>query len=94
MKKEWQDSELAKTHEKMKADYDRLENLEKEVGELKAQLHCVYEGAAQWEQEYKDCRSILNELVNLKSMKELGGDVDMYVAWERAINFLKKYQHQ
>lgn len=38
-KQEWQESEFAKTYEKMKAKFDRLDELEKDVGELPSGAH-------------------------------------------------------
>lgn len=38
-KQEWKDSELAKTYEEMKAKFDRLDELEKQVGELPEGVH-------------------------------------------------------
>lgn len=38
-KQEWKDSELAKTYEEMKAKFDRLDELEEDIGELPEGAH-------------------------------------------------------
>lgn len=67
--------------------------------EAEAAIYAVYEGADLWEQEYKDCRHLLQELVDLKVLKEANGKTADYLArqpkaWESAIKFLESYQHQ
>ena len=59
----------------------------------------VYEGAGMWEQEYKDCRDILLQLIGLKNEKDTYGKTDHYnelqpLLWEKAKEFVKVYQHQ
>lgn len=56
------------------------------------------EGAEMWKMEYDSARRILQELVDLKDLKESEGKTADYmvrqpVAWLRAKRFLEKYQH-
>lgn len=58
----------------------------------------VWEGAEMWKQEYDNCRQLLNELMQLKVIKDRAGKTDDYlkrqpIAWNAAKEFLKKYQH-
>lgn len=51
-----------------------------------------------WQREYINCRQILNELVQLKIIKDKAGKTDDYskrqpVAWDAAREFLKHYIH-
>ena len=56
------------------------------------------EGAEAWKMEYDSCRKILQELVDLKDLKESEGKTADYmvrqpVAWIRAKRFLENYTH-
>lgn len=57
------------------------------------------EGAEAWKAEYENCRNILWALVELKNEKDKYGKTESYLAqqpkmWERAKQFLEKYQHE
>ena len=98
-KSEWQESELAKTYEEMKAKFDRLDELEKRVSEQELIIQGLEEGSENWKAEYDNCRKILQELVELKRIKDQEGKTTDYTnrqpkAWEAADEFLSKYQHQ
>lgn len=73
--------------------------LTEEVESLKSQLHAVYEGADQWKQECNDARSLLQQLWELKVVKNREGKTEAYQqrqpkVWEKVEKFLSKYQHQ
>lgn len=58
----------------------------------------IMEGSEQWKAEYDNCRAILKELAELKSIKDNEGKTDEYLhrqpkAWEDAVSFLSKYTH-
>lgn len=62
-------------------------------------IYGLEEGAENWKAEYDNCRTILEFLVKLKEWKDGNINMDQYVklkpiAWERAKEFLKKYQHE
>ena len=78
---------------------------DKEIQELRQQLnekdfiiHGITEGSENWEQEYNDCRRRLQELVDLKELKDTQGKTEDYLkrqpeAWQAAKEFLSKYTH-
>lgn len=77
----------------------REAELEREVESMVAQLHAVYEGADQWKQEYNDARSLLQQLWELKFVKNREGKTEAYQqrqpkVWEKVELFLSSYQHQ
>jgi hypothetical protein len=66
-------------------------------------IHGLEEGSENWKAEYDNCRALLQELVDLKIMKEnlYKGNPDSkeYAerkpkAWEAAKEFLSTYQHE
>lgn len=62
-------------------------------------IHGLEEGAESWKAEYDNCRNILEGLVTLKEWKDKNINMDQYaklkpLQWERAKEFLKKYQHR
>lgn len=62
-------------------------------------IHGLEEGAESWKAEYDNCRNILEGLVTLKEWKDKNINMDQYaklkpLQWERAKEFLKKYQHE
>lgn len=61
-------------------------------------IHGLEEGAENWKSEYDNCRALLQELVYLKSIKDIEEYKDQYEsrkpkAWAAAKEFLSKYQH-
>lgn len=93
----------------MKEKYDKVQKylayareigtLSESPGEKDLIIQGLEEGAGNWEQEYKDCRTLLRHLVSLKEMKDRGeGETDFYLqnkphAWGQAKKFLEKYTH-
>lgn len=73
-------------------------NYKEELDKKEAIINAVYEGAEQWEEEYYDCRDILERLVELKNLKDKEGKTDFYkqiqpLLWDEAKQFLKNHQH-
>lgn len=66
---------------------------------VEKELDAIEEGSELWKAEYDNCRTILEFLVELKDCKDRFGKNEFYeknqpLAWEKAKNFLEKYQHQ
>lgn len=66
-------------------------------------IHGLEEGSENWKAEYDNCRALLQELVDLKALKETlykgNHDGKEYAerkpkAWEAAKAFLSTYQHE
>jgi hypothetical protein len=57
------------------------------------------EGSMNWKSEYDNCRAILQQLVQLKEIKDSAGKTEDYLkrqplVWNAAKEFLKVYQHE
>ena len=77
---------------------NEIERLRKELNEKDLIIHGITEGSENWEQEYNDCRRHLQELVDLKELKDSEGKTEYYLkrqpaAWKSAKEFLSKYTH-
>lgn len=89
---EWYDPSLPSDKDK------EIEGLTEALNEKDFIIHGLNEGAENWEQEYKDCRRRLQELVDLKELKDTEGKTEDYLkrqpeAWQAAKEFLSKYTH-
>lgn len=80
-----------------------VNQLRKYISEQDLIIHGITEGSENWKAEYDNCRALLQELVDLKVMKEnlYKGNPDgkEYAerkpkAWEAAKAFLSTYQHE
>ena len=61
-------------------------------------IHGIEEGSQQWEQEYKDCRKILQDIIEAESHQWNRSSVtnpsQLPLVLQAAKDFLSKYQHQ
>lgn len=90
-------------HGRLKNALHQSSSRHQENGEKDLIINAIAEGSENWKAEYDNCRAILNELFELKTMKESlykgNPDGKEYAerkpkAWEAAKVFLSTYQHQ
>lgn len=64
-----------------------------QISKLEGEVYAVREGAEQWEQEYNDCRKILQLLVDESKANTSEAPYNLIRLYKEAETFLSKYQH-